>query len=168
VRSSSTSALRSLTSVSAPPITPAIAMALGVRDHDHPRRGARAPSSVAIFPSGARRRDRAAAHHRGVEGVERLAELEHHQVGDVDDDVDRAHAGGFELRREPRRARPDADAAHDARAVARAAVGVVDRDAHRGGGRVALFGAVSGIRSGPPTAPALARDAEQPRRSRRD
>ena len=95
------------TSVSAPPITPAIAMArFGVGDDQVVARRARASAVErrdASRPGCARRtwiappRSVAASKR-----VERLAELEHHQVRDVDDDVDRAHAGRFEFGGEPR------------------------------------------------------------------
>jgi hypothetical protein len=45
--------------------------------------------------------DRAAAQRRRVEGVQRLAELEQHEIRHVDDDVDRAHAGRIESGGEP-------------------------------------------------------------------
>ena len=40
-----------------------------------------------------------------IERVHRLADLEHHVVGHVDDVVDRPHAGGLEPRAQPVRAR---------------------------------------------------------------
>ena len=43
----------------------------------------------------------------GIEGVQRLAEFEHHVIGDVHDVVDRAQADRFELAPQPLRARPD-------------------------------------------------------------
>ena len=75
----------------------------------------------------------------GVEGVQRVAELEHDVVRDVDDVVDRALPGGLQPLLHPARRGPDADALDDRRDVARAEVRVVDR--HGGGvldGLVAL------------------------------
>jgi hypothetical protein len=45
--------------------------------------------------------DDAAGELGGVEGVERLAEFVEHEVGDIDDVVDRAQADGFEALLEP-------------------------------------------------------------------
>ena len=43
-------------------------------------------------------------HGRGIEGVDRLAELQHHVVADVDDVADRPLAGGDEAHLDPIRA----------------------------------------------------------------
>src|SRR5205823_9566525 len=43
----------------------------------------------------------------GVKRVRRLAEFEHHKIGDVDDVVDRANADALDLRAQPLRARSD-------------------------------------------------------------
>src|SRR5204862_7791432 len=43
----------------------------------------------------------------GVERVGWLSELEHHEVGDVDDVVDRTNADAFDLGAQPLRAGPD-------------------------------------------------------------
>ena len=50
----------------------------------------------------------------GVEGVERLAVLQHHVVGDIDDVVDRPHPGGQQAPLHPGRRRLDGDALDDA------------------------------------------------------
>ena len=93
--------------------------ALRVGDHEV-RRAERARLAVERGELLARARARARAPRRRaasqVERVQRLAELEQHQVRDVDDVVDRAHARGFEPRCEPVGRRADAHAAHDARA----------------------------------------------------
>ena len=56
-----------------------------------------------------------------IERVHRLAELEQHVVGDVDDVVDRANAGGLQPRRQPGRRRRDGDVGHG-RGIARTQV----------------------------------------------
>jgi hypothetical protein len=57
----------------------------------------------------------------GVEGVHRLAQLEHHVVADVHQRADRAQAGAAQLFHQPqRRTRVDVQALDDAPAVARA------------------------------------------------
>ena len=61
----------------------------------------------------------AAAEPRQVERVHRLAHLQHHVVGDVDDVVDGADAGGFEALGEPGGRGPDAHV-EDLRAIPRA------------------------------------------------
>ena len=64
------------------------------------------PSSVRIRSAAARPADDDApsANLLEIERVHRLAHLEHHVVGDVDDVVDRADAGGFEPLAQPVRA----------------------------------------------------------------
>ena len=93
-------------------------------------------SSVRSTPSSVRTGSFAAraAHHDPVarqpfeiERVHRLADLEHHVVGDVDDVVDRADAGGLEALAQPVRRRRDRDL-EDLRAVARAEVRRLDDD----------------------------------------
>ena len=61
------------------------------------------PSSVVSrSPSrGAADDQRPSAEAIEIEGVHRLADLEHHVVGDVDDDVDRPHAGRLETLCQP-------------------------------------------------------------------
>ena len=59
----------------------------------------------------------------------RLAELEHHVVGDVDDRVDRAHAGGGQPLHEPARRRADRHVVEDPNSEAHAEGIVVDADA---------------------------------------
>lgn len=71
-----------------------------------------------------------AAHAIEIERVQRLAELEHHEVRHVDDVVDAAHPCGFELVDDPLGRRRHAHAAHDAGRVTRAARAIFDRDAH--------------------------------------
>ena len=50
--------------------------------------------------------DDAAGEFGGIEGMQRLAEFVEHEVGDIDDVVDRAQADGFEALFEPGRAIP--------------------------------------------------------------
>ena len=57
-----------------------------------------------------------------VERVQRLAGQQHHVVGDVDDVVDRALAGGHQARLQPRRRRADRDVLEQPRGEARAQV----------------------------------------------
>ena len=52
----------------------------------------------------------------------RLAELEHHEIGDVDDVVDRAKPDRFQFRAQPIRARADFDVLDPARGIERAFV----------------------------------------------
>ncbi len=63
-----------------------------------------------------------------VEGVQRLPGEQHREVGDVDDVVDRALAGGGQARLQPRRRRADRDVLEQPRGEARAEVGVLDDD----------------------------------------
>ena len=63
--------------------------------------------------------------------MQRLGRHQHHVVGDVDDVVDRALAGGHQPRLQPRRRRADLHALVHARGEARAQVGVLDD--HLGG-----------------------------------
>ena len=65
-----------------------------------------------------------------VERVHRLAVLEHDVVGDVNDVVDRAHAGGVQALAHPDGRGFDLDVAHQTRSVARAQVGVAYLDRH--------------------------------------
>ena len=59
------------------------------------------PSSASNF-SLARQPDLdAAVQFFGVERVRRLAELEHHEIGDIDDTVDRANPDSFQFRAQP-------------------------------------------------------------------
>ena len=64
----------------------------------------------------------------GIEGVQRLAQLEHHVVGDVDHVVQRPPARGDDPLGEPLGRRPDLDAADEPRGVACAQLGIVDLD----------------------------------------
>ena len=82
-------------------MTPATATgAARVGDHQHVRRQHSRiwPSSVAQLLTGSRGPDPnlRAAELRQVEGMHRLAELEQHVVGDVDDVADRADAGSLQ------------------------------------------------------------------------
>ena len=67
--------------------------------------------------------------------MQRLPALEHDMIRGVDDDVHRPHAGAAEAEPQPERRGLHGDAADDARAVARAAVGRLDAyaDVLRGG-----------------------------------
>ena len=56
----------------------------------------------------------------GVEGMQRLADFEHHEIRDVDDVVDRTQPDGFQFRAQPVRARPDLDVLDAARGIERA------------------------------------------------
>ena len=74
-------------------------------------------SSVSFSPSRAKRTTSVAVEQAIVVGVQRLAELEHHVVGDVDDRRDRADAAALEALLHPRgRRRPGVDAVDRARA----------------------------------------------------
>ena len=77
------------------------------------------PSSVTIFsPSAARRTTiRVAGQEPGVEGVERLAALQHDEIADIDDVVDRPQADGAQAVLQPRRAGADFHAGDDVRGV---------------------------------------------------
>ena len=97
-------------------------------------------SDDALAGPGAARHETTAADLSGVEGVQRLAQGEHHVVGNVDHVVDGAHAGLRQARLEPDRRIAHGDAAYDAGAVARAQVGVGDVDRDRLGGRRARLG----------------------------
>jgi hypothetical protein len=116
--------------------------ALGVGDHEVVR-GERARGTVQrrdlLVGARATHADLPAVDRRPVERVQRLSELEQHEVRHVDDDVDRAHAGRGKPLGEPRRTRPDRDAAHEPRVVARAALAVLDLDPHRRGRRLTLL-----------------------------
>ena len=64
-----------------------------------------------------------------VEGVERLAELEHHEVGHVDDVVDGADPGGAQAPLHPSRRRSDSDVLDDPHGETRTPARVLDPDA---------------------------------------
>ena len=80
-----------------------------------------------------------------VESVQRMAELEHDVVGNVDDVIDAGDAARFEPVFQPRRGRLDLHAANDARGEASAQFRRLDFDfdgvAGFGGGDSAGFGA---------------------------
>ena len=63
-----------------------------------------------------------------VERVQRVAGLQHHVVGDVDEVRDRPHPAGGQADAHRERARPDRQAGHQPGVVARAAGGVADLD----------------------------------------
>ena len=69
-----------------------------------------------------------------VEGVQRLAQLPHHVVRDVDQVIDRTEAHGAQPLGEPWRRGPDRQAGDDPRAEARAQVGGLDLDGGERGG----------------------------------
>ena len=122
--SSSTRRVDALTSVASPPMTPASATA---RAPSATTRSAGtnsrvAPSSVWSASPGCGRPD-----HDGrrvqrveIEGVERLAHLPQHEVGDVDHVVDRPHGDRFETAHQPVRARAQSHLLEHPRRVARA------------------------------------------------
>jgi hypothetical protein len=72
--------------------------------------------------------DDVAAEFGGIEGVERLAEFVEHEVGDIDDVVDRAQADGFEALFEPGGGFLDGDAGDADGGVERAGGGGLDDD----------------------------------------
>jgi hypothetical protein len=76
--------------------------------------------------------DPRAPHALQVEGVHRLAELQQHQVGDVDHVGDGAYAQALQAVAQPIRRRPDGDLGDHGRAVDRAALGVGDVDLGEG------------------------------------
>jgi hypothetical protein len=87
------------------------------------------PSSVMNFARRRRggRQWRATRRPRGeepeIKGVQRLADFEHDEIGDIHDVVDAAQAGFFQEGAHPVRAGADFDAAHQAGVVARAQFG---------------------------------------------
>ena len=91
------------------------------------------PSRVRSFSPAFARRMRSArpASLRVVERVGRLAHLEHHVVGDVDDRADAAHAARLEPIAHPLRRVTGRTHFEHLRAVARAQLGVLDRDLDR-------------------------------------
>ncbi len=115
------------------------------------------PSSVRMRSPGRARRTTIASARQAleIERVHRLAELEQHVVGDVDDVADRADAGGGQAVGQPLRRRADLHLEH-LRAVARAEIGRLDRhvepfDCAQGGPFAASRQAVmSGICRGRP------------------
>ena len=83
-------------SVDAPPITPArpIGPESSVMSRSSgSRRRSTSSRVVSVSPGCARRTTMRPGQPRRVVGVQRLAQLEHHVVGDVDDQRDRAHPG---------------------------------------------------------------------------
>jgi len=87
-------------------------------------------SSVRVSPGRAIRTRISRSSSERSKGVHRLAELEHHVVGDVDDRADRADAAAAQPLLDPqRRLGRRVDAAHAAADVARAGRRRVQRDA---------------------------------------
>ena len=82
------------------------------------------PERFALF--GAADDDLAVVQAGVIERVHRLAVLEHDVVRDIDDVVDRAHAGRAQTAAHPLRRRGDLDIFHHARGVARAELRVLD------------------------------------------
>ena len=64
-----------------------------------------------------------------IEGVQRLAPFQHDEVGDVDDVVDRPHAGVGQPALHPAGGRADLDVADQGRGIAGGQLGVFDIDA---------------------------------------
>ena len=87
--------------------------------------------------AGAAHDDGVAADLAEVEGVQRLPRLEHHEVGEVDEQVDAPQPHGLEAADERGRRRAVAHALDDEADVAPAGRGVLDRDGQRGGAAAA-------------------------------
>src|SRR5207237_574759 len=102
------------------------------------------------------------ANAREVEGVQRLAALEHHVVGDVDHVVDRAHAETLEPAAHPQRRRTDLHSTHDARhvTVAQSAVADLHTDTIGGGWSLLRQARLRHAQPGPGKRRHLAGDAE--------
>ena len=113
-------------SVSAPPMMPPMPTAREPSPseitHMPGSRVRSMPSSVRIFSPrlGLADDDAMIAHLVVVESVQRMAELEHHVVGDVDDVVDAGDAAGFEAVAQPWRRGLNFHAANHARGEAAA------------------------------------------------
>ena len=125
----------SLTSVLAPPITPAIPdRPGGVRDHEI-LRVEPALRPVERLELLARRRpahdDPSAVELVEIERVQRVAEREHHVVGDVDHVRDRPHAGSEQARLQPRGRLADQHVAEEPSDVAWAVLEILDADVDR-------------------------------------
>ena len=92
------------------------------------------PSSVVSRSPAAARRMRSSlpGQRVQVEGVQRVAELQQHVVGDVHERADRPDAGGLQARSSSRRATTPASTSHDRGRVPRAELRVFDRDRHAG------------------------------------
>ena len=116
------------------------------------------PSRVIIFSParGHADHDLGAGHLVEVEGVERLAALEEHEVGGVHHVGDGADAAGLEPPRQPGRRRADADALDDPRRVAEAAVRRLDADLHGLPRPAGACCSSAGLRVGAPRAPVAA------------
>ena len=93
-----------------------------------------------------------------IERVRRLPELEHHEIRDVDDVVDRAQPDGLQFRAQPVRARTDCDVFDPARGIKRAFVrrGDLNACSFAGSGALACRRLV-GNRSGCPASAAISR-----------
>ena len=119
-------------------------------------------SSVSFSPARAKRTTRSPSSMRIVVGVQRLAQLEHHVVGDVDDRRDRADAAALEALLHPRRRRgARVDAFDDAPAEARARQRILDpRTPRRAGSSSRISARGGGVIGAAVIADDLARDAE--------
>ena len=141
--SSSTRRVASVTSVLAPPMTPARPIARSGSAITHME-----SSSSRSWPSSVRKRsprpapphdDRGLAHGDVVEGVQRVAQLPQHVVGDVHDVADRPEPDGAQARGHPRRRRAHPHVVDDPNGIARAQVGRLDPDVRDLRHRVARF-----------------------------
>ena len=153
--SSSTVVVASLMPECSPPMMPARPSGF-FSSQTSSRSGSRSSicpfSSVSFSPARAKRTTMRAVEQAIVVGVQRLAQLEHHVVGDVDDRRDRADAAALEAllhprgRRRPRHRCPRSMRRHEARAGGRVL------DAHRAlrRGVVTGAGAIAGGASGAP------------------
>src|SRR5262249_39340833 len=116
----------------------------------------------ALVGAGTPHDDRRVAHGRSVVGVQRLAELPEDVVRHVDDVADRSEPDRAQPRPEPRRRRPDRDAAEHARREPVAEVRRLDADARELPGALArlLQGDRGRTQAGAGQRGELARDAE--------
>ena len=131
--SRATVVVASLISVSAPPMIPPMPIGRSSASQMSRSSAAQAAGHVVerrdlLAIAGPPDAEAVAAQRRQVVGVVGLAELEHHVVADVDDVVDRAHAGRGEALGHPRCRRPDRHAIDHRRREAAAAVAVDDLD----------------------------------------
>src|SRR5213076_968752 len=129
--SSRTFVVPSPISVSSPPMIPAraIGRSVSAMSRSSGSRSRSIPSRVRSFALiRATDDDLAASQRVVVEGMQRVAERQHHVVGDVDDVRDRAHPGREQARLQPERRRPDPDVAEKPADVARTGLEVLDLD----------------------------------------
>ena len=109
--------------LSAPPITPASAIApsaSAITRFEGSSRNVSPFSAASFSPARAERTKIAAAELVGIEGVHRLRKFRHDEIGDVDDIVDRVQADRFQAILQPQRRRLDGDIFKHQRGVARA------------------------------------------------